>query len=69
MKILLLTAGFAFGAAATLYYNNRKPPLKPHLDFTPMKAKFRTPSSRGDINMVGAYKPHYGSVDGEKRIE
>ena len=52
MKILLLTTGFAFGAGAALYFN-RKPPLKPHLDFTPMKSRFRTLKQQQHYRFMG----------------
>ena len=53
MKILLLTAGFAFGAAAALYFSAPAKPLQPHLDFTPMKAKFRTFKQQQNYRFMG----------------
>ena len=53
MKIFLLTAGFTFGAAATLFLTAPKKPLQPNLDFTLMKAKFRTFKQQQQYRFMG----------------
>ncbi len=54
MKILLLATGFVIGAVAVIRLTPAKPqPLKPHLDFTPMPAKFRTPKQMHQYRFMG----------------
>jgi hypothetical protein len=52
MKILLLTAGFVIGAVAVIRFTPAKP-LQPYLDFTPMKAKFRTFKQQQQYRFMG----------------
>jgi hypothetical protein len=55
MKTILLTAGFAFGAAAVFLLKPTNQPLQPHLRFdnTPMKAGFRTPKQIHQYRFMG----------------